>query len=109
MDWAQDPELKEIFEKELRERSERLARYSRALANRALPESKYEDAKRDAHTIKGNASVMGHRKVSDAMAVVEDVWTEFYLRLSRSYHTTPPPPGWQVLSGLKNNPLRFRY
>lgn len=74
MDWAQDPELKEIFEKELRERSERLARYSRALANRALPESKYEDAKRDAHTIKGNASVMGHRKVSDAMAVVEDVW-----------------------------------
>ncbi len=74
MDWSKDPELKEIFEEELRERSERLARYSRALTNRALPKSKYEDAKRDAHTIKGNASVMGHRKVSDAIAVVEDVW-----------------------------------
>jgi chemotaxis protein histidine kinase CheA len=74
VDWAQDPELKEIFETELRERSERLARYSRALANRALPESKFADAKRDAHTIKGNAAVMGHRKVSDALAVVEDVW-----------------------------------
>ncbi len=75
MDWANDPELIEIFESEMRERSERLARCCRALANRALPESRFTEALRDAHTIKGNAAVMGHRKVSDAMAIVEDAWT----------------------------------
>ena len=74
MDWAQDPELVEIFEAEMQERSERLARCCRALANRTLPEDRFVEALRDAHTIKGNAAVMGHRKVSDAMAVVEDAW-----------------------------------
>ena len=59
MDWSDNEELQVIFREEVAERGERLVEGGKALGGGALNESAFNDLSRDAHTIKGNALVMG--------------------------------------------------
>ena len=71
-----NPELARIFREELTERSNRLVEGARALAGGKLSPQATDDLIRDAHTIKGSASLVGHALIARAGARLEDMWRE---------------------------------
>lgn len=68
------PELIRIFREELSERSQRLVAGARALGDGTLPADSVPDLVRDAHTIKGSASLLGHTLIRDAAGSLEEMW-----------------------------------
>lgn len=76
MDFTDNPELQAIFREEVGERSADLAAATRSMAVRLLPPEEAATARRNAHTIKGNAYVMGFQVMGDVAKIVEDVLKE---------------------------------
>lgn len=74
MDPRQSPELSELFQKELEERSTALVQLARSLLVGDLGPTDIEDAIRHAHTIKGSARLMGHESTGAAAATIEQAW-----------------------------------
>ncbi len=69
-----NPELDRIFREELTERSNRLVQGARALAGGKLSQQATEGLIRDAHTIKGSASLMEREPIREAAARLEELW-----------------------------------
>ena len=69
-----NPELDRIFREELTERSNRLVQGARALAGGKLSQQATEGLIRDAHTIKGSASLMEREAIREAAARLEELW-----------------------------------
>ena len=65
-----------LFREELTERSNRLVEGARALAGGKLSPQATDDLIRDAHTIKGSASLVGHDLIARGGAKLEDMWRE---------------------------------
>ncbi|MDH5503834.1 MAG: Hpt domain-containing protein, partial [Acidimicrobiia bacterium] len=76
MDFTDNPELQAIFRDEVGERSAELATAMRSIAVRLLAPEEAATARRNAHTIKGNAYVMGFQVMGDVAKLVEDVLKE---------------------------------
>lgn len=74
MDPRQSPELSELFQKELDERSDALVQLARSLLVGDLDPSEIQDAIRHAHTIKGSARLMGDEPTGAAAATLEQAW-----------------------------------
>lgn len=74
MDWADSPELIEIFEAELDERGNRLVAAGMALADGTLSPDSLDDHIRDAHTLKGSAHMIGRSDLGETSAVLEKAW-----------------------------------
>ncbi len=70
------PELLRIFRAELTERSQRLVAGARALGEGNLERNRVQDLIRDAHTIKGSASLVGNEVIRDAAEALESVWRQ---------------------------------
>lgn len=68
------PELTRIFREELDERSRRLVNGARSLARGDLGTDEVADLLRDAHTVKGSASLLGYTLIRDAAAHLEKLW-----------------------------------
>lgn len=68
------PELTRIFKEELQQRSDRLVAGTRALRDRTLPAADVPDLIRDAHTVKGSAGLLGHDRIREAAACLEELW-----------------------------------
>lgn len=68
------PELTRIFKEELQQRSDRLVAGARALRDRTLTASEVPDLIRDAHTVKGSAGLLGHDRIREAAACIEELW-----------------------------------
>lgn len=68
------PELSRIFREELTERSQRLLAGARALTAGDLDRASVPDLIRDAHTIKGSASLLGHETIREAGNRLEELW-----------------------------------
>jgi chemotaxis protein histidine kinase CheA len=78
------PELTRIFRDELEERSSRLVAGARSLQEGSLDETQANDLIRDAHTIKGSASLLGHDHIREIAARLEHLW-----RLVSEDHALP--------------------
>jgi len=74
VDPRQSPELTELFRQELEERSDALLQAARALLIGDLDPADFEEAVRHAHTIKGNARLMGEEAIASAAAMLEQTW-----------------------------------
>ncbi len=72
MDWNDNPELLSIFREELRERAGRLVDGGRSLMSGVDCEA----LRRDAHTIKGNAMMMGFDDLASTARELEDAWRD---------------------------------
>lgn len=72
MDWNDNPELLAIFREELRERAGRLVDGGRSLMSGV----DCEVLRRDAHTIKGNAMMMGYDDLARTARELEDMWRD---------------------------------
>lgn len=68
------PELTQIFREEVDERTRRLVEGARSLAEGELDDETVADMVRDAHTIKGSASLLGYELIRDAAARLEEKW-----------------------------------
>lgn len=68
------PELEQLFNEELEERSRRLVEGARALIDRTLDRESVQDLVRDAHTIKGSSGLLGHDHIREAAARLEKLW-----------------------------------
>ncbi len=71
MDLSDNPELQAIFREEVGERAAALVERCSAMAERPLTAMEVEEARRHAHTIKGNALVMGYPHMGAAGKLVE--------------------------------------
>ncbi len=67
-------ELTRIFREELEERSRRLVAGARALQDRDLDEARVQDLIRDAHTVKGSASLLGYPQIKEVASRLESLW-----------------------------------
>lgn len=76
MDLARDPELIELFRREMAERVDVLIEGSSAMADDAFPAARLDELLREAHTIKGTSLVMGLAEAGQAGAVIEDLLTD---------------------------------
>ena len=76
MDFSDNPELLAIFHEEVGERSAELSSVMKDMAERTLSPDEVATARRNAHTIKGNAYVMGFQRLGDVSKVVEDALKE---------------------------------
>ncbi|MDH3250393.1 MAG: response regulator, partial [Acidimicrobiia bacterium] len=74
MNWAESPDLLEIFLNEIDERSERLINGAGDLFRTVLDPELLEDLVRDAHTLKGSANMIGKSDLGAAAAGLERVW-----------------------------------
>ncbi len=74
MNWAESPELIEIFLTEIDERSERLIRGAGDLFRTVVDPELLEELVRDAHTLKGSANMIGKADLGAAAAGLERVW-----------------------------------
>lgn len=72
VDWNDNPELLGIFREELRERAGRLVDGGRSLMSGV----NCEVLRRDAHTIKGNAMMMGYADLASTAKQLEDAWRD---------------------------------
>lgn len=72
MEWNDNPELLAIFREELRERAGRLVDGGRSLMSGV----DCEVLRRDAHTIKGNAMMMGFDDLAGTAKELEDAWRD---------------------------------
>ena len=76
MGWNNDPELQELFQGELNERSERLAKGAQAMQQGTVDDELAGAMLREGHTIKGTGRVMGFVAISRAGQLVEQVWRQ---------------------------------
>ncbi|MGA7227621.1 MAG: response regulator [Acidimicrobiia bacterium] len=67
-------ELTRIFREELEERSRRLVAGARALQDRDLDGARIQDLIRDAHTVKGSASLLGYPQIKEVASRLEYLW-----------------------------------
>ncbi len=74
MDWADSPELIEIFESEIDERATRLEQGGLALAAGALAAGDAAQMVLDSHTLKGSAHMIGRNDLGSAAAALEKAW-----------------------------------
>lgn len=74
MDWADSPELIEIFQTEIDERAGRLEQGGLALAAGALAAGDAAQMVLDAHTLKGSAHMIGRPDLGEAAAALERTW-----------------------------------
>ena len=72
VEWNDNPELLVIFREELRERAGRLVDGGRSLMSGV----DCEVLRRDAHTIKGNAMMMGYDDLARTAKELEDMWRD---------------------------------
>lgn len=75
MDWSDNAELQAIFREEVADRSRNLVDGGNALGS-GLEADALNNLSRDAHTIKGNALVMGFPTIADAGKLLEFTWKE---------------------------------
>ncbi len=75
MDWSDNAELQAIFREEVATRARNLVEGGNALPG-GLDASTMNDLSRDAHTIKGNALVMGFPKIAEAGKILEFTWKD---------------------------------
>jgi chemotaxis protein histidine kinase CheA len=68
-----DDDLKALFRDEVVERSGRIAAGAGLLASGSAPDGTYVDLKREGHTIKGTARMMGFTEIGEAGRLIEDV------------------------------------
>lgn len=75
-----DAELQSIFRQELEQRAANLAAGASRLDNGdsqdTSQDTAFTDLARDAHTIKGNAGVMGFQEIASMARVMESIWKE---------------------------------
>ena len=76
MDLTSNPELQALFREEVGERALALSEGARAMAAAPLVPSEITDVRRDAHTIKGNALVMGFPHMASAAKSIEDFFRD---------------------------------
>ena len=69
-----DPELRKIFAEELSERASHLIEGAKNLSDGDLDPAQTETLARDAHTIKGNAGVMGFADIAQLAKALEQAW-----------------------------------
>ncbi|CAN5868713.1 hybrid sensor histidine kinase/response regulator [soil metagenome] len=74
MDPTQSPELIALFHRELEERSTALVEAAQDLFREELDQARFEEAIREAHTIKGSARLMGDDDIAAAASALERVW-----------------------------------
>ena len=74
MNWAESPDLIEIFLNEIDERSERLISGAGDLFRTVVDPELLDDLVRDAHTLKGSANMIGKADLGAAAAGLERVW-----------------------------------
>lgn len=74
MDWADSPELIEIFQTEIDERAGRLEQGGLALSAGALGSGDAAQMVLDAHTLKGSAHMIGRPDLGEAAAALERTW-----------------------------------
>ncbi len=74
MAWSPDPELLQMFLDELDERSSRLASGARALAAGDQGSVDVAAMRREGHTIKGTARVMGYEAIGSVGLMIEEIW-----------------------------------
>lgn len=74
MAWSPDPELHQMFLDELDQRSGRLATAARALAAGDDGSIDLPAMRREGHTIKGTARVMGYEAIGSVAVMLEEVW-----------------------------------
>ncbi len=74
MNWAESPDLLEIFLTEIDERSERLISGAGDLFGTVVDPERLEELVRDAHTLKGSANMIGKADLGAAAAGLERVW-----------------------------------
>ena len=74
MAWSPDPELQQMFLDELHQRSGRLASGARALVAGEEGSVDVSAMRREGHTIKGTARVMGYEAVGSAALMIEQIW-----------------------------------
>ena len=74
MNWAESPDLLEIFLTEIDERSERLISGAGDLFRTVVDPEMLDDLVRDAHTLKGSANMIGKADLGAAAAGLERVW-----------------------------------
>jgi two-component system, chemotaxis family, sensor kinase CheA len=67
-------ELTRIFREELDDRSRSLVAGARAYQERSLNAPQLQDLIRDAHTIKGSASLLGYQQIREAASRLETLW-----------------------------------
>jgi chemotaxis protein histidine kinase CheA len=68
-----DAELKALFRHEVTERSGRIAAGAGLMASGSAPEGTLGDLKREGHTIKGTARMMGFTEIGEAGRLIEEV------------------------------------
>jgi chemotaxis protein histidine kinase CheA len=74
LNWAESPDLLEIFLTEIDERSERLISGAGDLFRSVVDAELLDDLIRDAHTLKGSANMIGKADLGAAAAGLERVW-----------------------------------
>ncbi|NQV06588.1 chemotaxis protein CheW, partial [bacterium] len=74
MPFMDDPDLREIFEGEVRERAGRLIDGAKRLALDELDLTDAHDMYREGHTIKGTGRMMGFTAIADAGLLLEEIW-----------------------------------
>jgi chemotaxis protein histidine kinase CheA len=74
LNWAESPDLLEIFLTEIDERSERLISGAGDLFGTVVDPERLEELVRDAHTLKGSANMIGKADLGAAAAGLERVW-----------------------------------
>lgn len=76
MDLTSNPELQALFREEVGERAVTLATGSASMETSRLDPNVVTDLRRDAHTIKGNALVMGFPHMAAAAKLIEDYFRD---------------------------------
>ncbi len=76
MDLSESAELQAIFHDEVVVRCAALAEGANGMVSRRLDQPEVTDRRRDAHTIKGNALVMGYPQMAEAAKLIERAFRE---------------------------------
>ena len=74
MAWSPDPELHQMFLDELDQRSGRLASGSDTMAAGDVQAVDFAAMRREGHTIKGTARVMGYEAIGLVAQMIESIW-----------------------------------
>jgi chemotaxis protein histidine kinase CheA len=74
LDWADSPELIEIYLAEVDDRTARLVSAASELSSGGLGSFDIEDVIRDAHTLKGSSHMLGRTEIGAAAAALERGW-----------------------------------
>jgi chemotaxis protein histidine kinase CheA len=74
VDWAESPELIDIYFAEVDDRTSRLVPAASALASGDLGGFDVKDVIRDAHTLKGSSQMLGRTEIGAAAAALERGW-----------------------------------